>query len=114
MRKAVTLARRSSRWELLSVNVTPLLPVMPFLQKLVSELDSVIAEAKALDVEQEEARGRLQDIIHRRQSLEARGESVRRRTAAHLRGVFGFTSEELLKFGVQPRKTGPRAPRAEE
>jgi hypothetical protein len=114
MRKAVTFARRTGQWELLSSNVTPLLGERPYLQEIAAELDSLIAEAKSLDVEQEEARSRLQDVIHRRQSVEKRGESLRRRVAAHLRGIFGFTNEELLKFGVQPRKTGPRGPRQKQ
>ncbi|HSS51885.1 MAG TPA: hypothetical protein VLX28_23325 [Thermoanaerobaculia bacterium] len=112
MRKAVTFAKRTSRWEILSVNVTPYLEEMPFLQPLVAELDVAIAEAKALDAEQEEANSRLKDIIHRRQALEERGESLRRRASAHLRGIFGFTSPELLKFGVQLIKVPvPRADR---
>ena len=111
MRKAVTFARRTGRWELLGSNITPLLGEMPFLQKIATELDSLLVEAKALDIEQEVVRGLLQDVIHRRQNVEKRGESLRRRAAAHLRGIFGFASEELVKFGVQPRQSGPRGPR---
>ena len=36
---------------------------------------------------------------------------LRRRAESHLRGSFGFTSDDLVKFGIQPRKTGPRGPR---
>jgi len=28
---------------------------------------------------------------------------VRRRVEAHLRGTFGYTAEQLIKFGVKPR-----------
>jgi hypothetical protein len=112
MRQAVTFTRRTSKWELLSQNVAPLLPQLPFLRESVAELDSLIVEAKALDSEQEEARGRLQDVIHRRQAVERRGENLRRRVTSHLRGVFGFASQQLLQFGVRPHKSGPRGPRA--
>src|SRR5258706_11670575 len=110
MRNAVVFAKRTSRWELMSANVAPHLPEMPFLREIVTELDSVVAEARLLDVEQEEARSRLADVIHRRQNLELKGESLRRRLASHLRGIFGFASQELLKFGVEPHKRGPRGP----
>jgi len=108
MRNAVVFAKRTSRWEVMSANVAPHLQEMPFLREIVSELDSVIAEAKSLDVEQEEARSRLADVIHRRQQLELKGESLWRRVASHLRGIFGFASQELAKFGVEPHKSGPR------
>lgn len=111
MRQAITIARRTSRWEMLSENVTPWLPQLPFLRESVAELSSLVAEAKALDSEQEEARGRLQDVIHRRQAVEKRGESLRRRTASHLRGFFGFASQQLLQFGIQPHQSGPRTSR---
>ncbi|HEX3557023.1 MAG TPA: hypothetical protein VIA62_27680 [Thermoanaerobaculia bacterium] len=111
MRKAVTFARRTGQWELLGSQIAPLLAEMPFLREIAMELDSLLVEAKALDIEQEVVRGWLQDVIHRRQGVEARGERLRRRAASHLRGFFGFASEELVRFGVHPRPTGPRGPR---
>jgi len=84
---------------------------MPFLQEIVTALEALIAQAKGLDGEQETVRGQLQDAVHRRQIVEKQGEALRRRAASHLRGVFGFTSDELVRFGVRPRKTGPRGPR---
>ncbi|HEY4592448.1 MAG TPA: hypothetical protein VIJ61_08580, partial [Thermoanaerobaculia bacterium] len=95
----------------LSASLKPHLAEMPFLQSLVDELDALIARAKALDIEQELARGRLQDVVHKRQEAEKQGETLRRRAASHLKGSFGFTSDDLVKFGVRPRKTGPRGPR---
>src|SRR5918999_1157578 len=74
--------------------------------------DDHIAEAKGLDSEQEVARGRLQGIIHRRQEVEKRGESLRSRVAAHLKGSFGFSSDELVKFGFRPGQRGRRKGRA--
>jgi hypothetical protein len=81
---------------------------MPYLQEIVTELDALIATAKTLDSQQEVARGVLQDAVHQRQDVERQGEVLRRRAASHLRGSFGFTSNDLVKFGVRPRKTGPR------
>jgi len=51
-----------------------------------------------------------QDSIHQRQELEKKGEVLRRRAESHLKGSFGFTSDDLVQFGISPRKTGPRGP----
>jgi hypothetical protein len=108
MRKAQTFAKKITEWELLNTNIKPHLQDMPYLQEIVTALDALIAEARSLDNQQEVARGQLQDMIHKRQEAEKQGETLRRRAASHLRGSFGFTSDELVQFGVRPRKTGPR------
>jgi len=110
MRKAQSFAKKITEWELLNANIKPHLPEMPYLQEIVTELESLIAEAKGLDSQQEVARGQLQDLVQKRQEAEKQGESLRRRAASHLKGSFGFNSNELVKFGVRPRKTGTRGP----
>jgi hypothetical protein len=57
------------------------------------------------------ARGQLQDLVHQRQALETQGETLRRRAGSVLKGSLGFTSDDLVKFGIRPRKTGARGPR---
>lgn len=111
MRKAQQFATRVTDWEMFISNLKPFLPEMPFLQAIMTEMETVLTEARSLDGEQEVVRGRLQEIVHRRQDLEKRGEALRSRAASHLKGTFGFTSDALVKFGVRPRKTGPRGPR---
>jgi hypothetical protein len=110
MRSAKVFAKKITEWELLSASLKPHLAEMPFLQSLVDELDALIARAKALDIEQELARGRLQDVVHKRQEAEKQGERLRGRATAHLKGSFGFGSDDLVKFGVRPVK-GVRGPR---
>jgi len=111
MRKALTFAKKITEWELLSANIKPHLADMPYLQDIVTQLDALIAEAKGFDSQQEVARGQLTDVVHRRQVAEKLGETLRSRAASHLKGSLGFTSDDLVKFGVRPRKTGPRGPR---
>ena len=111
MRKAIQFAKRTNKWELLSTNLKPHLAEMPFLQDLITALDGLVVQGKALDTVQEVARSAFQDAVHKRQELEKQGELLRRRAEAHLRGSFGFTSDDLVKFGIQPRKSGPRGPR---
>lgn len=110
MRKSQTFAKKITEWELLNTNIKPHLAEMPYLQEIVTALEALIAEARGFDSQQEVARGQLQDLTHRRQAAEKQGETLRRRATAHLKGSFGFTSDELVRFGVRPRKTGPRGP----
>jgi hypothetical protein len=111
MRKAQTFAKKITEWELLSANLKPHLTEMPYLQDIVTQLDALIAGAKDMDNQQEVARGQLSDLVHKRQDAEKQGENLRSRAASHLKGSFGFTSDDLVKFGIRPRKTGPRGPR---
>jgi hypothetical protein len=111
MRQAQTFAKKITEWELLSANIKPHLEDMPYLQDIVTQLDALVAEARGFDSQQEVARGQLTDLVHKRQEAENQGETLRRRAASHLKGSFGFTSDDLVKFGVRPRKTGPRGPR---
>ena len=103
MRRANAFSKRLNRWELISTNAKPHLEEMPFLQGLVTDLDGVIVEARSLDPVQEQNRQNLADATHRRQELERRGETLRARITAHLKGSFGHTSDDLIQFGITPR-----------
>lgn len=90
--------------ELLSSNLKPLLAEMPLLEEESNALDALIAKAKSLGNEQQVLTGRLREITRLR--IEAQRESLlmRGRVAALLRGKLGFENENLLGFGVPPRK----------
>jgi hypothetical protein len=103
MRRAAVFSGKTNRWELMSANIKPHLEAMPFLQEVVTGLDEVITEAKALDSLQEQNRQKLTDVTHRRQDLERRGEVLLTRIIAHLKGSFGYTSDDLIQFGLTPR-----------
>lgn len=103
MSQPIGFSTKVRSWEVTNENVKPHLPEMPYVEPLVTELDGVIVEGRNLHNEQQEALARLQDITHRRQEIERRGELLRRRIASHLRGTFGFVSDELPKFGIKPR-----------
>ena len=97
------LSTRIRSWDLLNESVKPHLADMPQVQPLQVELQGLLDEARSLDTEQEETRSKLRDIVHRRKEVERRGETVRRRMEAHLRGTYGYTAEQLIKHGVKPR-----------
>lgn len=103
MRRANDFARKIINWVLLATGLQPHLPEMPHLQSFYEQLLELIEEAKQLDTQQEAARGQLRELTRRRQDVEGRGENLRARIAAHLRATFGFTSEQLVQFGINPR-----------
>jgi len=103
MANGVGSSQKIRSWDLLNENIKPYLPEMPQVQPLQTELQGVVDEGRALNNEQEQARARLRDIVQRRRELERRGEIIRRRVEAHLRGTYGYTSELLIGFGVKPR-----------
>jgi hypothetical protein len=103
MARAKVSSTRVRSWDLLNESLKPLLTEMPHIQPLQAELEGVLEGVRSLDNEQENARSRLRDIVRRRLDAERQGEVVRRRVEAHLRGTFGYTSEELIRFGVKPR-----------
>ena len=103
MRNGDSFGEKLSSWELLDTNLEPHLGEMPHISPIVTELKAVITEAKSIESEQELVRGRLRDLVRRRQEVEQEGEKLRRRAASHLKGTFGFTSEQLIQFGIAPR-----------
>jgi len=103
MRQANLFSEKITNWDLTSTNVKPHLADMPQVVPLQTELESVVVEARGLDSRQELARSQARDLTRQRQDIEKRGENLRRRIASHLRGTFGFTSEQLVQFGVNPR-----------
>ncbi len=119
MSRARVLSTKIRSWDLLNENVKPLLPDMLHMQPLQAELEAFLDEVRGIDNEQEEARSKLRDLVRRRQELERQGELVRRRMHAHLRGTYGYTNEQLIKFGIKPRprvirkKKSPETPPAQ-
>ena len=96
--------------QLMNNNLEPRLEEYPYLRPLQEDIARVVVEGRELEAEQETARKMLRELVRKRQELEKRGTDLRLRTAAMLRGTFGFTSEELIPFGIRPRprNTGPR------
>jgi hypothetical protein len=110
MRSATIFGKTVNNWQLVNDNLKPHLAEMPQVQPIAAELETVIGRARTLENEQEITRGRLRELIRQRQDTEKQGENLRRRLASFLRGTFGFTSEQLIQFGINPRpkKTRPR------
>jgi predicted nuclease with TOPRIM domain len=103
MRRADSFSIKVNNWSLMKSNLEPRLDRLPAQARpLQEELAVVLVEARQLEDEQENARKQFRELVRRRQELERRGEEARRRLAALLRGTFGFKSEELIPFGLNP------------
>lgn len=90
--------------ELLNATLKPQLTEMPHLQDESTALDALVAQAKSLDNEQQVLRGRLREITRLRRETERNGQDLRSRIVAQIRGKMGFDNENLLGFGIPPRK----------
>ncbi|HEX6898094.1 MAG TPA: hypothetical protein VF789_00200 [Thermoanaerobaculia bacterium] len=108
MRNQNTFGDKVANWKVISNNLTAHLEEMPHLRPIHAELLALIAEAEAHDAEQEIARGRLRELTAKRRNLAQRGQTLRSRAGAHLKGTFGYTSEQLIQFGLSPLKTTGR------
>ena len=113
MRSANSFASKTTSWEILVTGVEPHLPEMPHLQDLYDQLQGVRTRARDLDSQQESARAQVRELTRLRQDAEREGEHLRARIAAHLRATYGFTSEQLIKFGINPRPRVTRRRTAE-
>jgi chromosome segregation ATPase len=94
--------------ELLSAKLKLLLGEMPHLKEESESLDGMIVELKGLSHEQEDLKGRLREMTRLRREAEQRSQELRSRIVAQLQGKLGFTNENLIAFGINPRKTRRR------
>jgi chromosome segregation ATPase len=95
--------------ELLKDALVPLLGEMPHLNAENTELEAFLNEVKSLRTRQKELTSQLREVVRLRREAETRGQDLRSRVAAQLRGKLGFKSEQLLKFGIPPRRKRRKA-----
>ena len=108
----ITFARLVTDCELLKTAVEAELPTLPHLAEEHAGLEAFLTEAKELLARQERLRGEKQDVTRLRQAAEAKGQDLFNRASAVLRGKMGFKNQQLLRFGVAPRKSRTRRPKS--
>jgi hypothetical protein len=99
-----SFGEKISNWKVIHTNLQPHLGEMQHLQPIGTELQTLIAQAEALDSEFELARQQKTVLATRRKQIVQQADKLRGRAAAHLRGSFGYTSEQLIGFGISPLK----------
>jgi hypothetical protein len=80
---------------------------MPHLADLHGQLEKVITQSEELDARSEALKAESREVNKTRVTLAKTGDDLRKRLAASLKTSYGFGSEKLIEFGVQP--TRPRS-----
>jgi hypothetical protein len=90
--------------KLMKTALDSLVQEMPHLAPEHTDLDGFLNEVDTLNARQQQLTGELRQTVRQRKEAQRRGTDLRSRVAAQLRGKLGFTNEQLLKFGVPPRR----------
>jgi hypothetical protein len=103
--KGKSLASRLYAWSMLTDNLRPDLQRFPHLAGDLEELAAMHAEASALVSELARLRSQAQQATSRLRKLARRGDMLRTRVGAMLKGSLGFESIDLVKYGFRPRRS---------
>jgi hypothetical protein len=106
--KGNTIPERVSRWKLMTGSLTPLLPEMPYLTEMHTELEATATQLQDLELRHEALKAETREINRLRGELARTGDNLRSRLGAALKTRHGFTSEKLIEFGLQPRRNRGR------
>jgi hypothetical protein len=93
---------------MLNRKLKPLIKERPELAEEQQQLEDLITRAKALQSEQVDMLGKLRDAIKLRRAAEATGQELHGRIVSVLKGKLGFKSNDLLAYGLQPRRSPVR------
>jgi hypothetical protein len=104
-----SFSERFSRWQVLVNNLKESQrPTTPNVAEQLAELDALLAEARAHQDRQAQFRAQSQDITKKLLEIARRGDRVRSRLGAFLQNEIGFTTEELIRYGLKPRRLPPK------
>lgn len=105
--KGSTIPEKIARWKVIATGLKPLLGDMPHLTDLHGQLEKIITQSEELDARSEALKAESREVNKNRVTLAKSGDDLRKRLAASLKTSYGFESEKLIEFGVQP--TRPRS-----
>lgn len=95
---------RQRRWHLLVSNRQRILENLPHLDEDLGELESIQKNVRSLVAKQAYYQGKTQEVTAKLQALGKRGDRLRGRIGASLRGSLGFDAIELIAYGFKPRR----------
>lgn len=104
-------SEKLTRWQLL-VNNLKESAALPTLAAEIAELEDLLTEGRALQDRYEDLRTQAREVRAQLTQLGRRGDRVRGRLGAHLRGTFGYTSESLTRYGYKPNAVTRRRSKA--
>jgi hypothetical protein len=109
-----SLAERFSRWQVLANNLKETPTATAALSDELSQLDTLLAEARALQDRQAEFRSRFREITRQLVEIAQRGDNVRSRMGAILQGKLGVHQRRAGALRVPPAAGAAPAPEAAE
>lgn len=80
----------------------------PHLMTMHAELKAAIEEAFALKGQLEVLNGEVRLMAHRLRDHLEEGKRLEARLRSHLKGTFGGSSNDLIRFGMEPRRARRR------
>ncbi|MEA2600648.1 MAG: hypothetical protein QOF89_1640 [Acidobacteriota bacterium] len=95
---------RQRRWDLLISARQRILETLPHLDEDLGELESIQKNARALVAKQVYYLGKAREVTAKLQALGKRGDRLRGRIGASLRGRHGYDALELIAYGFKPRR----------
>lgn len=95
---------RQRRWHLLVSNRQRILENLPHLDEDLGELESVQKNVQSLIAKQAYYLGKTREVTAKLRLLTKRGDRLRGRIGASLRGRHGFDALELIAYGFKPRR----------
>jgi hypothetical protein len=101
-----SLSARISRWRSLFSNAQEFLPEVPHIEGDLQELRDISEKVSALRAERMIQERSLRETTLKIRKLAKRGDQIRGRIGASLKGRYGFDSLLLIQFGFTPRKKG--------
>lgn len=87
---------------------------VPFLKELMAELQLILKTVTALEQERLQLKARSQQITKDLDALKTRGRSVAGRIRSGIKSQYGYSSEQLIEFGMHPRRRKVQDRLAEE
>ena len=98
-----SLAERFSRWQVLVSNLRDAEGFAHIGEELAT-LDRLLGEARALENRKDDLRSQVRGINAQLRAIASNGDGVRSRVGNNLLGKLGSTSEELIRYGFEPRR----------
>jgi hypothetical protein len=99
-----SLAQRRSRWNLIIFSRKAIAEKLPHLVEDLNDLESVDKKIGTLSAKQVYYMAKVRETTKQLRTLSQKGDRLRGRIGASLRGRHGFDSAELIQYGFTPRR----------
>jgi len=109
-----SFADESFEWSQLLTSVKNNEEEVAYLEELLSELRIILNASRKLDLERMALDAKRQQVTRDLQALRGRGRVVAARVRAGIKTRYGYGSEKLVEFGMQPRRRNVMDEKAEQ